>query len=202
MARPAQAGGRPRESRVDDALGAAVRSLLAETGYAALTVEAVAARAGVGKAAIYRRFATKQEMIFSILVHDLRAAPPEDTGSLHGDLEHLTTRIARQLAQSSAEVMTGLLADIHVDQGLGDTFQQQYLAVERSIVEDLLDRAVDRGELAQRPDPAVVHVLLLGPLFAWMIMLDEEPAAVPELARSTARMLTTTLTGAAPDAHA
>lgn len=191
-----QPPGRPREGRIDQALDAAVRGLLAETGYAALTVEAVAARAGVGKAAIYRRFATKQELIFSILVHDLHEPPGEDTGSLRGDLEMLTTRIARRLARSSAEVMAGLLADIHANPILGDTFERTYLADERTTVGELLDRAVERGELARRPDPATVHALLLGPLFAWVIMLDEDPAAVPELARSTARMVATSLTGA------
>ncbi|NEW43336.1 TetR/AcrR family transcriptional regulator [Nocardia cyriacigeorgica] len=188
MATTKQAGGRPRESRVDHSIAAAVRGLLEERGYASLTVDAVAARAGVSKAAIYRRYATKQEMTFAVLLHDLREDPPGDTGSLRGDLGALAERIGEQLSRSSSDVMTGLLADVRADASLGDRFAGTYLAVERTIITTLLDRAVSRGELSRRPDPAVVHVLLLGPLFAWLIMLDEDPAGAPDLARAIARI--------------
>ena len=194
MSKSKQAGGRPRETRVDRALGAAVRALLAERGYPALTVDAVAARAGVSKAAIYRRYATKQEMTFAVLLHDLHEEAPSGTGSLQGDLEALTSRIAHQLAQSSAGVMIGLLADVRADPALGKRFEETYLAVERSMVVTLLDRAVLRGELSHRPDLATVHVLLLGPLFAWLIMLDEDPTRAPGLARTVARMVSDVLT--------
>lgn len=195
MSKPKQAGGRPRDSRVDHAIDAAVRSLLTEHGYAALTVDAVAARAGVSKAAIYRRHATKQDMIFAVLLHDLSADPPADSGSLRGDIAALTTRIGDQLARTAAEVMVGLLADIHADAALDTRFTGTYLAVERSVVTTLLDRAVVRGELADRPDPALVHVLLLGPLFAWQIMLNENPARTTYLAQVVAQIVTDALTG-------
>ncbi|NNH70210.1 TetR/AcrR family transcriptional regulator [Nocardia uniformis] len=197
MSKPKQAGGRPRDSRVDHAIATAVRSLLDEHGYAALTVDAVAARAGVGKAAIYRRHSTKQEMIFAVLLHDLDEEPPGDTGSLHGDIAALTRRIADQLAQAAAEVMVGLLADIHADASLDARFSGAYLAVERSSIGTLLDRAVARGELPVRPDPVLVHVLLLGPLFAWQLMLNEDSARTPQLAEMVARIVTEALTSGA-----
>lgn len=179
---------------MDHALTAAVRALLAEHGYASLTVDAVAARAGVSKAAMYRRYASKQEMTFAVLLHDLGEEPPADTGSLRGDITALAARIGDQLGRSSADVMVGLLADVHADQALGDRFATTYLEVERSIVTTLLDRAVTRGELPHRPDPAAVHVLLLGPLFAWLIMLDEDPARTPHLANTIAQIVTDALT--------
>ncbi|SEE90315.1 TetR/AcrR family transcriptional regulator [Jiangella alba] len=185
--------GRPRERRVDHAIADAVRTLLAERGYPSLTVDAVAARAGVGKAAIYRRYATKQEMTFSVLLHDAREPAPADTGSLKGDLLALTSQIADQLAESSAGVMAGLLADVYADPALSERFERTFLAVERSIVATLIDRAVVRGELSHRPDTAVVHVLLLGPMFAWLIMLDEDPARAPELAVIVAGLIHETL---------
>ncbi|GAB3995376.1 hypothetical protein GCM10029992_12460 [Glycomyces albus] len=84
MSEHRQPGGRPRDGRIDGAIAQATRELLAERGYAGLTVDAVAARAGVGKAAIYRRHATKQEMIFAATVHDMQEQPPPDAGSLRG----------------------------------------------------------------------------------------------------------------------
>ncbi|RDI42779.1 TetR/AcrR family transcriptional regulator [Nocardia mexicana] len=182
---------------MDHAIAVAVRELLTEHGYAALTVDAVAARAGVSKAAIYRRHPTKQDMIFAVLVHDLREEPPADTGSLHGDIAALTARIGDQLARTAAGVMAGLLADIHSDATLDARFTETYLTAERSVVSTLLDRAVARGELSRRPDPATVHVLLLGPLFAWQIMLDEDPARTPHLAETVARIVADALTSGA-----
>ncbi|MFI9407626.1 TetR-like C-terminal domain-containing protein [Nocardia sp. NPDC052316] len=197
MPKPKQAGGRPRDSRVDHAIAAAVRSLLAEQSYATLTVDAVAARAEISKAAIYRRYATKQEMIFAVLVHDLDEAPPTDTGSLRGDITELVTRISDQLARSAPGVMAGLLADIHADSALAVRFTDSYLAVERSVITTLLNRAVARGELPHRPDPALVHALLLGPLFAWQIMLDEDPTRTTILADAVAQSATAALTSGA-----
>src|SRR5690606_19250929 len=61
--------GRPREERVDAALATAVRQLLIEFGYQKLTVDLIANRAGVGKPAIYRRYRSKAELIFGVVVH-------------------------------------------------------------------------------------------------------------------------------------
>ncbi|UGT55881.1 TetR/AcrR family transcriptional regulator [Nocardia asteroides] len=183
MAKAKQAGGRPREQRVDTAIAAAVREVIEASGYAGLTVDAVAARAGVSKAAIYRRYSTKQEMTFAVLLCDLREESPADTGSLHGDLVALTEQIAAQVAGSSPGTLSGLLADIRADPDLRSRFASSFLTVERGIIAAVLDRAIARGELASCPDPALVQALLLGPLYAWLIVLDEDPGRVPELVR-------------------
>lgn len=169
--------GRPRDRRVDEAIAESVRELLSERGYSALTVDAVANRAGVGKAAIYRRYATKQEMTFSVLLHDTRETAPSDTGSLRGDLRALTSQIAEQLAQPSAAVTVGLLADVLADPILTERFMQTFVTAERSIVATLIDRAVGRGEMSNHPDPATVHALLLGPIFVGLMMDRTPPLA-------------------------
>ncbi|MFE6920946.1 TetR/AcrR family transcriptional regulator [Nocardia sp. NPDC057663] len=194
MATSKHAGGRPREQRVDTAIAAAVRAVIGESGYAGLTVDAVAATAGVGKASIYRRYATKQEMTFAVLLHDLREESPADTGTLHGDLSALTEQIAEQLRGPGAGTLTGLLADIRADPELRTRFAETFLAVERGIITTLLDRAITRGELTHRPDAALVQALLLGPLFAWLIVLDEDSARATELAHLVATVATNALT--------
>ncbi|UGT41590.1 TetR/AcrR family transcriptional regulator [Nocardia yamanashiensis] len=192
MTKAKQAGGRPRQSRVDTSIATAVRVLIAERGYASLTVDAVALQAGVSKAAIYRRYATKQEMIFSVLLHDLREQPPADTGTLRGDLGALTEQIAAQVTASAA-TLTGLLADIRADPALTARFAGAFLPVERAIIATVLDRAVARGELSHRPEPALVQALLLGPLYAWLVVLDENPVHTRELADLVAAMTATAL---------
>lgn len=193
-------GGRPRDGRVDEAIAAAARELLAEQGYANLTVDAVATRAGVGKAAIYRRHATKQEMIFAAVLHDAELATPADTGSLRGDLAALTREIVASLTAPPPGTIPGLLAEVHADAALAARFAGTFVAVERRNLIELLDRAVARGELARRPDPATAHALLLGPIFAWLFLLLEDRDALPGLAdtvaAAAAAALITSTTGA------
>ncbi|MGH3645798.1 MAG: TetR/AcrR family transcriptional regulator [Micromonosporaceae bacterium] len=165
--------GRPRESRVDQAIAAAVPAVLAEVGYRRLTVDAVAARAGVGKAAIYRRHPTKQEMVFAAVVHDTRIDPPPDSGSLRGDLAALAHAIVDSLTRPAAGTVLGLLADVLTDPGLARRFAETYLAAERACIDEVLRRAVERGELPRTPEVARVHALLLGPVFAWVFQLQQ-----------------------------
>lgn len=190
--------GRPRDDRVDRAIATATRAVLAESGYAQLTVDAVAARAGVGKAAIYRRHTTKQQMIFAAVLHDLEIAPPPDSGSMRGDLTALLRDIAVNLTTPPAGVVPGLLADVHGDPALAATFVSTFVAAERGCVEEVLDRAVARGELPRRPDPAVVHALLLGPVFAWLFLLQEDPARLGTVTAALAEAAAAALSDVAP----
>jgi len=193
MQRPSRGIGRPRDTHVDQAIALATRELLGEDGYAGLTVDAVAARAGVGKAAIYRRYPTKQEMIFSVVVNDMRAQPPPAAASLREDLLAVCQATAAQLSSAPADVLSGLLADIYADPSLGDRFAETFLDRDRLIVSAVLDRAVARRELVGRPDPALVQAMLLGPVFAWLLILDGDPHKVPVLTHTVSEAVATTL---------
>lgn len=191
---PKQPLGRPRDSRVDDAIRDAVRELIAEVGYAGLTVDAVAARARVGKAAIYRRYASRVELVFAGLVHGREPHPLPDTGSLHGDLIGLADVV---LAAFSDPVVTaatpGLLADLEQHPDIAERFQRTFIAAERAEVSGILQRAFARGELAVQADPALVHAAVLGTTFAWIFLLGQPPS--PELAARIAALTEVGLTG-------
>lgn len=174
-------GGRPRDGRVDAAIASAVLELLAEVGYARLTMGEVAARAGVGKAAIYRRHATKQEMIFDVLAPGQFLAVAPDRGSLRADLAAVLAEIARSMASPPPGTIPGLLADIHADPALLDRFDAKYLGAQRRTLTEILDHAVARGELTTRSDPAILNALLVGPIFAWLFLLSESPDQLPAL---------------------
>ncbi|NRQ36527.1 TetR/AcrR family transcriptional regulator [Nonomuraea sp. NN258] len=177
---------------MDDAVAKATRELLSEQGYAQLTVDAVATRAGVGKAAIYRRYATKQEMIFASVFHDLELATP-DEGSLAADLAAVTEDIVLSLSAPPPGTVLGLLADVHVNEGMAARFTETFVAAERDCIQEVLDRALARGELVRRPDAASVHAMLLGPVFAWLFLLEQEADQLPgfaaTLAAGTAQLL-------------
>ncbi|MGW8970888.1 TetR/AcrR family transcriptional regulator [Streptomyces platensis] len=189
-------GGRPRDSRVDDAIASAVRELLSEVGYRRLTMAEVAARAGVGKAAIYRRHATKQEMIFDVLLPDQFLAVAPDHGSLRADLAAVLAEIADGLTLPPQGTVPGLLADVHADPALGDRFDEKYLGAQLQTLTEILDRATARGELTTRPDPATLNALLVGPVFAWLFLLSESPDRLPAL---TTTLLDATLALISPD---
>ncbi len=186
--------GRPRDGRVDASILAATREVLAETGYVRLTVDAVAARAGVGKAAIYRRHATKQEMVFAATVHTMALEAPADTGSFVTDLAALIDDILATLGNPVALVtVPGLLADVIADADLTARFRGTFMERQRDLVEEVLDRAVGRGELDERPELDLVHAMLVGPVFAWLFMMGRRDGDV--FARELASRLAVALTG-------
>jgi AcrR family transcriptional regulator len=186
MVRASQGPGRPRDTAIDESIVRATTELLSERGYSGITVDAVAARAGVGKAAIYRRYASKQELIFSVVVRGMDDVLPPDAGTLHADLSALCQLMAGRLSSAPTDVLTRLLADIYGDSLLADRFSSTYLAQERRAVTDVLSRAVARRELAAMPDAATVHALLAGPIFAWVLVLSEDPARLADLTKVVA----------------
>jgi AcrR family transcriptional regulator len=141
-------GGRPRDPSRDGVIRAAILRLLADVGYGALTMDAVASEAGVGKATIYRRWRTKQDLVVDTISDLNRAeATPPDTGSLEGDL--------RQMLQSLVSVITGptgaatlsLLSTVPHQPALAEAFRNGPLAVWRQAFEQIWARAEQRGEV-------------------------------------------------------
>ncbi len=190
--------GRPRSLSVDAAVSQAVHELLASKGYPALSIEQVARAAKVGKAAIYRRWASKAEMVFALVVHEEAIQAPFDHGSLVDDLCVLAEHVIELLsAPAGRQALPGLLADLHGDARLAARFHASFIDAERRLVASLLERAAARGELVTRPDPADVHAQLLGTAFTWIFLVADEPP--PDLAARIAAAVFATLTkGQAP----
>ncbi len=168
--------GRPREARVDAAVLDAARHELALHGPGGFTMDSVAERAGVGKAAIYRRFPGKSAMIFAAAVHALDIAPPPDHGSLRGDLGALLVDVLRSQDNPLArQAIPFLLQELGRDPAVGQQLEQIFLVRERACIEAVLGRAVARGELRVAPPVHAVHALLMGPVFAWVFVLRRDP---------------------------
>jgi AcrR family transcriptional regulator len=169
--------GRPRSARVDKAVQRATVDLLAEVGYGRLRVDEVAARAGVGKAAIYRRWRSKPELVFAQVMHDLDIEPPPDTGSLRGDLAVLVADLVDSMVNLPAgPVLPELVAELVSDPALLARFNDTYLALEQRCVATVLDRAVARGELTSQPELAWAHAQLVGPVYVWLYLLRGQPS--------------------------
>lgn len=166
--------GRPRDADIDAAVLRAARELLAEVGYAHVTMNATAARARTSKAAIYRRFESKAELMFAAAMHTASVEAPADTGSLRGDLLHLGQQIRADMTSPAArEVAPHVITEIRRSQQVSDRMRAVFVAGERGQIETILDRAVRRGELSRRPNVGTVHRMLGGALFFTVFVIDE-----------------------------
>jgi AcrR family transcriptional regulator len=141
-------GGRPRDPSRDGVIRAAILRLLADVGYGALTMDAVASEAGVGKATIYRRWRTKQDLVVDTISDLNRAeAAAADTGSLEGDLRSMMRQMVSMITGPTGAATLSLLSTIPHQPALARAFQEGPLAVWRQSFEQIWARAEQRGEI-------------------------------------------------------
>lgn len=148
---PARRGRRRDPARDATILDAALAEL-AESGFAGMTTDAVAARAGVGKAAMYRRWPSKAELALDALARlDGATIDPEalpDTGSLRGDLRAILTQQDDVDDERRLRVMVGLAPMLADDERLAAAITGPWTDANRTII----GRAVSRGEIAADTD--------------------------------------------------
>lgn len=177
--------GRPRNTSVDDNIIAAMAELVAERGYAAVTVEDVVARARTNKPAFYRRFRHLADVVPRILASRHGLDADIDTGSLVGDLVEVQHR--QKLLFTDPVTVRGLagwLSHVSVDPDIGAPFFAEYLAPRRAYTHVILGRALDRGEIPEIVDPAWIADLLTGPLLV-RAFIPGLPPVSDELVRQT-----------------
>ena len=162
--------GRPRNARVDEAVIEAVIDLLAEgTAAEALSIEALAARAGVGKATIYRRWANKEAILVDA-VASLKGPVPEISGeSVHDDLVALLRPVGRNHNARAATVLPCLISEFKRSPSLRQVYEK-VLAPRRQLMRDVLRRGIERAELRPDIDIEAVMAMLVGPMVAQSVM--------------------------------
>ena len=166
--------GRPRDARADDVIREAAAEVLAECGPGGFTVDAVAAKAGVGKATIYRRWSSRAEL----LLETAHLATPDiedpDTGSLRDDLIQLTTGIMFKMRDSAAgRMLPAVMAEAAVNPEMRETLTR-FVQHRRSRAIQAVLRGIERGELRRDINPELVVDLLAGPVFV-RTMLSHQP---------------------------
>src|SRR5215210_2205401 len=166
-ARQDKRGGRPRSDRVHRAILDAARDLLIEAGFAGLRLEHVAARAGVGKAAIYRRWPSKEALALELLME--LAAPHlaiRETGDTRHELLAAVTNAMRALVDTPfGPVIRALLSQIAINPSLGDPFRAGVVQARRAEVARVIARGVSRGDLRADVDVDIATELLVGPVY-------------------------------------
>ena len=171
--------GRPRSTRADEAIIEAVLDLLGEgTPIELVSIEAVATRAGVGKATIYRRWPNKDALLLDA-VRALKGPVPEPAGlSLRDDLVMLARAMGRNRDPRVARIMPCLIPEMHRNPEQYRLYQE-FVEQRRAVTRRVLERGVQTGELRADLDIELAMTLLAGPiliqrLMRWHPDLDDE----------------------------
>jgi TetR/AcrR family transcriptional regulator, regulator of autoinduction and epiphytic fitness len=171
----------PRVERSRRVILEAVLDELGEVGYGALTIEAVAARAGVGKSTIYRHWPGKLELVEDAF-RTLKApvVVPEE-GSLRDRVAAVIEQVACLVAQSTYSSCMPALIDAAERDPKVREFHNRFSAERRAVLVGILRAAVEAGELPAATDPELLADALVGPILLRRLMLAEPVG--PEVAR-------------------
>ena len=176
--------GRPRDPGYDKVILDATLEILLDKGYAGLTVDGVAARTGVGRPTIYRRWRSKPSLVIAALTQSPNLSLTPDTGTLRDDLlAFQRDQVMVMDRPASRRITAGLVADLVSDPELAETYLGDYVGLRQTSVREALQRGIERGELRADADLSLIYDLLIGPLFMRSVVRGESLG--PDMAEQT-----------------
>jgi len=162
---PRQIAPRRRSCRAESAILQATVALLGEVGFSGLTIDGIAARAGVGKATIYRHWSSKAEVAVEAFKAFIPPLDDPDTGSFADDVRAVLLQIVDGLTNSPlAGILPSLVEAAERDPDLERLFKE-FGSGRRAVLLGVFARAAARGELRHGLDPDVAIDVLVGPIF-------------------------------------
>ena len=178
LAEPKPRLGRKRDHTRDPEILDAALEVLAETGYDGMTIDMVAARAKAGKATLYRRWASKSELVLDAVAcmksTDVDLASPPDTGTLRGDLVALVKTPTIRESERKLKVMAGIVSMIARDPELAAAAQEALVEPRAAANRIIFQRAIDRGEIPADVD--IDRLCLIGPaMVAYRTLMMRRP---------------------------
>jgi AcrR family transcriptional regulator len=168
--------GRPRSQSSREAILTAALELVAEIGYAGLTIDGIANRAGVGKQTIYRWWPSKADVLLEAgaALADVRV-PLQDRGSYESDLRAFLKASYRIVNQPQmADLLRALMAEAQINPDFGDRFRSAFLERRREALAVITDRARGRGDLPIRPGPGTVADIIFGTIW-YRVLATRQP---------------------------
>ncbi|GHE72259.1 TetR family transcriptional regulator [Streptomyces longispororuber] len=165
--RRAPAGAAVLREDVTEAIRTAVFEELAAVGYARMSIEGIARRAGVGKTAVYRRWRSKLHLVLDLVsAVAVQGLPTPDTGTLEGDLRLLYEVTSRALRHPVAsQVVPDLLAEAARTPDIEAALQKALREGQHGVASGIVAQAVARGELREGLDTELALDLMSGPLY-------------------------------------
>ena len=163
---------RPLDRSIDEAIEAATLSLLTERGFARMSMEAVAAVAGVGKPAIYRRYPDKTALVAMVIANQLPRLDPPDLGDTRAELWQAFHGMPRD-GPSYLRLIGGLIAEQERHPELIEAFRAVILLPRRAAVLSLVERGQARGDIRSDLDAQWALDALAGPILARVFAGDD-----------------------------
>ncbi|MFG1694805.1 TetR/AcrR family transcriptional regulator [Nonomuraea sp. NPDC049309] len=196
MSRRTPTGAAVLQPQVTEAITEAVLDELAEHGYARLSMEGVAKRAGVGKSALYRRWKSKQEMAMAVIRdYSIAMIKVSDTGTLRGDLRASLEAVARWLTHPRfASILPDLVAEMARNPELGEVVGLLVGEPKRERTAEIFRRAIARGELPEDTDIELALDLIAAPVY-WRLAVraaEAGPSYLDDLTDTLLRALRAT----------
>jgi AcrR family transcriptional regulator len=156
--------GRHRSEKSKRAILSAVLDLARETPLRDITIEAIAQRAGVGKATIYKWWPSKAYVALDAFVGNLsRQVPIPDTGSAERDFKEQLYALSKFYVSPAGRILAQFIAEGQSDSEFASLFRERFLKPRRELVGVILDRAIKRGEIARSLDRELILDLIYGP---------------------------------------
>jgi AcrR family transcriptional regulator len=167
--------GRPRDSKREDAIAAAAISMIQEVGYERCTIEAIALKAGVSKATIYRRWNNKQEVIANAISHHAFSQTPcIDTGNLRDDLVELLLAKVKVLKGPDGAVIASIMSAAKMDTELAKAIPYSVRDGESQVHEVILERAIKRGEISPNANLELLAEITPA-IMTYRIFMSQQP---------------------------
>ncbi|WP_416983098.1 TetR/AcrR family transcriptional regulator [Streptomyces sp. T028] len=192
--RRAPAGAAVLREDVTEAIRAAVFEELATVGYARMSIEGIARRAGVGKTAVYRRWRSKLHLVLDLVsALAVQGLPVPETGSLEGDLRMLYEVTSRALRHPAAsQIIPDLQAEAARNPEIAQALQKTLREGQEGVALKIVAAAEQRGEVRMGLDDELALDLISGPLY-WRSVVIRSPKLpkgyLGALARATAEAI-------------
>ncbi len=158
--------GRPRSERARRAILRAANELLEGGGFAAVTVEAIAERAGVSKATVYRWWPNRAAVVMDGFLSTVSSQVPfPHTGRAREDIRLHMRRLTEAFGGRMGRTVAALIAEGQANPGLAEALRSRWLSVRRAEAREILELGIARGELREDLGPEVAVDVLYGPIY-------------------------------------
>lgn len=157
---------RRRNPRSHQAILQATLDLVQDVGYARLTIEGIAAKAGVGKSTVYRWWRSKGELVLDALGDILEARPVPDTGDTRSDLMGIVDQAITLYSDETGArtVIAGLVGDMNHDPEVATALRDRFIHPRRAGNREVIVRAIERGDLPADTDIELLIDILVAPI--------------------------------------
>lgn len=191
--------GRPRSTEAHQAILHATLELFADEGFDAMSIEAIADHAGVGKTTIYRRWDSKEELMLDAARSLQAEFPIVDTGNLRDDMIHLLKLVWDMISSNPLleKLYIRFIGESRANPDLFRLFYERQLGPRLQLFRQMIERAQACGEIRKDLDPFIVLDLFAGPLVSHFL-LNEPLASAPHPDDFPEQMVDAILQGLAP----